>query len=183
VLGPFKRFGIWTQGCLKKCNGCISPNSRPLDEGFLIKESELIKKIISAEVEGITVSGGEPFLQAEALVDIITGVRKLKNIGVIVYTGYKFSELKSSNCNCVTALLKATDLLIDGEFVESLNDGLSLRGSSNQNICLLTDRYREQLNLYGMSGRKIELFVNERGECRYYGIPPCNIREFVQENS
>jgi anaerobic ribonucleoside-triphosphate reductase activating protein len=120
------------------------------------------------DIEGITISGGEPFLQSEALVDLIVRLKAKKDLGVIVYTGMSFNEIKGAE------LTKLCDLIIDGEYKEELNDGLSLRGSSNQNTCLLTDRYKEEVKtLYGIEGRKIELHI--KGEkTKMVGIPDKN---------
>ena len=78
--------------------------------------------------------------------------------GVIVYTGYCFEELKE--VPGADALLAQTDLLIDGPYIQELDDGRSLRGSSNQRIIPLTDRYAnpEILALYGAEGRSAEYF-------------------------
>jgi len=169
ALGPYNRYAIWVQGCLKKCSGCISKDSQPLDGGYEEDVASLANSVIDTpDIEGVTISGGEPFLQAEALVSFIEQVKKKKDIGVIVYTGMKFSEIRESE------LAKASDLIIDGEYIEELNDDLSLRGSSNQQVCLVTDRYKKEAeSLYGIRGRKIELQV-EKGKTMMFGIPDKN---------
>ena len=173
ALGPYNRFAVWTQGCLKRCPGCISKKSQPLDGGYETDADALAAEIINAvDIEGITISGGEPFLQAEALVYLIKQVRKKKDIGVIIYTGMKLSEIEESE------LAKISDLIIDGEYRKELNDGLSLGGSSNQNICLITDRYKEEAkNLYGVPGRKVEVQVGN-GKTTMVGIPDENSEKF-----
>jgi len=73
-------------------------------------------------------------------------------------------------------------LIIDGEYREDLNDNLSLRGSSNQNICLITDRYKEEAkNLYGVKGRKTVLLVGN-GKIMMVGIPDTNSRKVLPES-
>jgi len=165
-LGPYKRFAVWVQGCLKRCPGCISKESRPLDGGYEADTEDLAESIINTyDIEGITISGGEPFLQSEALADLVNKVKKRKDIGVIVYTGNNFEEIKDNE------LTKLCDIIIDGAYIEDLNDGLSLRGSSNQNICMITERYvKEAKELYGVQGRKIELHFRE-GQTTMVGIP------------
>ena len=116
-------------------------------------------------IEGITISGGEPFLQSEALADLINRAKAKKDIGVIVYTGNDFEEVKENE------LARLCDIIIDGAYMEDLNDGLSLRGSSNQNVCLITERYaKEAKNIYGVQGRKIELHFF-KGKTTMVGIP------------
>ena len=68
ALGPQNRMAIWFQGCTRHCKGCMSPQSRPVNGGRVIPVQDLIHTICSADdIEGITISGGEPFLQTDAL--------------------------------------------------------------------------------------------------------------------
>ncbi len=161
TLGPFERFALWTQGCNRRCPGCISPKSRPFYGGKERLVEEIAKEILKYDHEGITISGGEPFLQASALCTLIDLLRSAKDIGVILYTGYTLEELHSSKApEKSEELLKRIDLLIDGPYISELNDDNSLRGSSNQQIYPLTVRYKDYLSLYGIpNGRKTELRV------------------------
>jgi anaerobic ribonucleoside-triphosphate reductase activating protein len=168
-LGPYNRFAIWVQGCLKRCPGCLSKDSQPLDGGYDGETEELADAVLNTpDIEGITISGGEPFLQSDALVDLIKRIKSKKDIGVIVYTGNYFEEIKDDE------LTKLCDIIIDGIYMEDKNDGLSLRGSSNQNVCLISTRYADEAkNLYGVQGRKIELHIME-GKTTMVGIPDRN---------
>lgn len=172
VLGPYKRFIIWVQGCNRRCKGCIAKDSWALDRGELVKVDTIVQQILHQEnIEGITISGGEPFLQQDALCELISKVREHKNIGVIIYTGMKYSEIEK------TALAHSADLIIDGEYIEELNDNKSLRGSSNQNVLCLTERYENIVSeYYGRNGRKIELILAD-GATKMIGIPS---KEFEQ---
>lgn len=172
VLGPYKRFIIWVQGCNKRCKGCIAKDSWALDGGGLILVDELAEQIILQDaIEGITISGGEPFLQQELLCELIKKVREHKDLGVILYTGMNYAEIKDS------ALARYADLIIDGEYIEELNDNKSLRGSSNQNIICITERYSNVVSEYfGVQGRKIELVLTN-GAAQMVGIPT---KEFGQ---
>lgn len=174
ALGPHKRFVLWVQGCNKRCKGCIAKDSWSLDGGELIPIEKLTKIIIDQqEIEGITISGGEPFLQQPALCELIRKVKEQKNIGVIIYTGMKYDDIKD------TDLAKQADLIIDGEYVEELNDDKSLRGSSNQNIICVTERYRKEVHAYyGQQGRKIELSFSD-GKTRMIGIPSKNFEKMI----
>ena len=160
TLGPFSRFALWTQGCQRHCPGCISPTSRSFDGGYEVSIDEIACKALCEPAhEGITISGGEPFLQATALCDLIDLIRQKKNFGVIVYTGFTFEELRGS-CAPENSgeLLRRIDLLIDGPYISELNDNASLRGSSNQRLIWLTDRYKSYSDQYGVpEGRKTEI--------------------------
>lgn len=156
TLGPGNRYGIWVQGCNRRCSGCVAEQSQPLNGGTLVDVGGLAWEIICSDVEGLTISGGEPFLQADALTELITLIRAKKDIGVIVYTGYLREELK--NVPGGDSFLQQIDLLIDGPYKRELDDGKSLRGSSNQRVIALTDRYQDYLHMYGTEGRKTEVF-------------------------
>lgn len=156
VLGPFSRYVIWTQGCNRRCPGCMSPESRLWDGGAQYDVAEITKRILRyPETEGITISGGEPFLQAAALSNLIDSIRKERDFGVICYTGFTIEELSSDEAPPGSVgLLNRIDLLIDGPYVKELNDDGALRGSSNQRILPLTGRYRDYLSLYGAEGKR-----------------------------
>ena len=159
TLGPFKRYGIWVQGCHRDCPGCIAKKSHDVKQGRLIETGALSWDIIvEKEIEGLTISGGEPFLQAPALVELIQKIKRFRDIGVIIYTGFLREELDELEGG--KELLSLTDLLIDGPYVQALDDGKSLRGSSNQGIHALTPRYAHLLHLYGAEGRATEVFLH-----------------------
>ena len=131
VDGDGIRFAIFMQGCNRHCEGCHNPETHALDGGRLIDTNEIISAIKKNPLlDGITLTGGEPFLQIEATDEL---ARAAKNFGLNVwcYTGFKFEDLPPA----VEPLLENIDVLIDGAFVESLRDlNLQFRGSSNQRI-------------------------------------------------
>lgn len=176
VLGPYKRFIVWVQGCKRRCKGCIAKDSWSLDGGELVEVDTIVQQILRQEnIEGITISGGEPFLQQDALCELISKVREHKDIGVIIYTGMKYNEIEN------TALAHSADLIIDGEYVEELNDNKSLRGSSNQNVLCLTERYNDIVSeYYGRNGRKIELILAD-GITKMIGIPSKEFEQMIGE--
>lgn len=173
TLGPYVRMGIWTQGCLKRCPGCVTPESQPLTGGRQVSYEEIERLFFRFSAhEGLTVSGGEPFLQARALCGLIDRLRAVKDLGVIVYTGYTLEELMGTGApEGSLMLLDRTDLLIDGPYRAELDDGGALRGSSNQRVIPLTERYRDRLFLFGPGQpRRIELRYTGEG-LGLVGIP------------
>lgn len=174
VLGPNKRFIVWVQGCNKRCKGCIAKDAWVHDGGELVDVDSLVQQILQQEaIEGITISGGEPFLQQDALCELIVRVRERKDIGVIIYTGMKYNEIKN------TALAMCSDIIIDGEYIEELNDDKSLRGSSNQNVICLTDRYRNIIDdHYAKQGRKVEL-VCDNEKTKLIGVPSKGFEKII----
>jgi len=172
ALGPYMRFALWVQGCKRDCAGCMSQDARSFDGGALVSVKALAEQIAKdAETEGITISGGEPFEQPFAVSLLIDSVRMVKDAGVIAYTGYTMAqliELATTDRN-VKRLLGKIDILIDGPYMEELNDGLSLRGSSNQVVHQLTDRYRD-VKCFNKPERSVELHLLGK-EIFLAGIP------------
>lgn len=156
VLGPGTRYVVWVQGCRRACPGCVAASSHREGAGRLISAGTLALDICLSGADGLTISGGEPFLQAEALAAMVRKVRQKRDLGVIVYTGYLYEELQA--LPQAEPLLAVTDLLIDGPYIRELDDGKSLRGSSNQRVIPLTERYRDALTLYGTAERKVQQF-------------------------
>ena len=132
VLGTGNRGALWLQGCQRNCKGCMSPMTRSLDGGKLIDANQLFDEFAElSDIEGITISGGEPFLQGKALSFFLKRIRTETELGVIIYTGYTVEELRSLKDEYIDSILDGlVDLIIDGEYVEALNDGKALKGSS-----------------------------------------------------
>lgn len=172
VLGPGERTAIWFQGCNRRCKGCMSESSRPLNGGKLASISKLCDVIFSQTgIEGVTISGGEPFLQPEALYSLLERIRNNSSLGVIVYTGFTLEQLKDLGDSWVDKILNGyVDLLIDGEYVDELNDGKSLKGSSNQRVLFLTDRYLPYKELYEGTTRNAEVRLSGN-DVFFVGIP------------
>lgn len=172
VLGPGERFAIWFQGCKRRCKGCMSESSRPLNGGKLASISKLCDVIFSQTgIEGVTISGGEPFLQPEALYSLLERIHNNSSLGVIVYTGFTLDQLKELGNPWINKILSGyVDLLIDGEYVDELNDGKSLKGSSNQHVLFLTDRYLPYKELYEGTIRNAEVRLSGN-EVFFVGIP------------
>lgn len=182
ALGPGTRFVIWVQGCIQHCKGCITPQSRPLEIDHLISVETLVKAIINSKnIEGITISGGEPFLQAKNLAKLLESVKSRRpEINVIAFTGYTLEQLITGKPQ---ELLHHIDLLIDGPYIEELNDGKGLRGSSNQRLHFLTNKllpFKEQLE---KGGRNNEVILESNG-MHIVGIPrkDINIKNHVFNN-
>ena len=177
VLGPGSRYVIWVQGCLRHCPGCITPESRPIDGGVEIAVTDLAADIIlNTSIDGITISGGEPMLQAEALAQMLQIVHSVRpKLSVIVYTGETYEKLCTKPQ--VQTLLEYVDVLIDGEYIEALNDGIGMRGSSNQRIIPITHRLDSHLGFMTTGKRRIERVANDANTYTAIGVPPLNRRK------
>jgi len=78
VLGPGHRLVVWVAGCKKRCKGCISPEMLNPKAGKKIDTSVLMKHLarINYELDGITISGGEPFDQAGAVQELLAKIKR-----------------------------------------------------------------------------------------------------------
>lgn len=175
ALGPGDRIAVWFQGCKKRCKGCMSPLSRSLDGGVVCSTEKIIDIICSAKgIEGVTISGGEPFVQIEQLHMILSEIKRRTSLGVIIYTGYTLEEIKTWNNNLANEILESlSDIVIDGEYIEELNNGTCLRGSDNQRVNFITDRYLAYKELYDSRQRDVQVFINNN-KALLVGIPDKN---------
>jgi anaerobic ribonucleoside-triphosphate reductase activating protein len=172
VLGPYQRAVIWVQGCAFACPGCIVPESWPSGQGEAVRVLELADWILAQPgIEGITLSGGEPMLQAQALDNLIDRVRQVRDLGVVCYTGDRLERLVQQGTPAQRALLKRIDLLIDGPYVESRHADLLWRGSDNQRLLLLTKRYRQVLAGRADCSAGLTFAVAEDGSLAFTGVP------------
>lgn len=143
VDGPGIRFTIFTQGCPHRCKGCHNPQTHDLYGGKIVTIDNLIIQIQSNPLlDGVTFSGGEPFLQAESLAELGKYIHAHTSLNIVTYTGYTFEELLSvSNVDkACMRLLEESDILIDGLFIESEKSyELRFKGSSNQRCINVKD--------------------------------------------
>ena len=178
VLGPGNRAVIWVHGCPRNCPGCIAESFRK-GEGRECSPEEMAEWILSQNTEGLTLSGGEPFLQAGPLAETLRLVREKRDLGVIVYTGYTLEELQAASEEDpgVRDLLGFTDLLIDGPYVREKDVNQPYVGSSNQRLLLLTGRYAGEMDYYtSAEGRKVEIRLSEE-RTLLVGVPGKEQRE------
>ena len=170
TLGPGRRIGIWFQGCSIHCRGCLSMDTWGPGEGASVGEvlERMVHQAESADVDGITISGGEPFDQPQALEALLTGIRRsssLQHADVFVYSGYTLSVIKRRYAR----MLDLADALMTGPFVASRPTSLSWRGSANQVLTCLSERARERFRSPA-PGRRVQVSV-DGGKVWMIGIP------------
>lgn len=163
-LGPGERVCVWTQGCSKRCNGCISPELQPF-RGNEIDESILANIIIQVarkrDCKGITFSGGDPFEQPQSLLKLLKLLRNEFN-DILVYTGFELADIQGGMLGTeAKECLQYLDVLIDGKYVDELNyRNCALRGSSNQKIYFCNENLAYIYDEYMKQGRILENFVH-----------------------
>lgn len=137
VDGEGIRFVIFTQGCPHHCDGCHNPESHDFNGGTEYDTSDIIKMIAENPlIKGITLSGGEPFCQSEACLEIAREAHRM-NLNVWCYTGYTLPEVIRN------PLLKEIDILVDGRFVKAESSlALRFKGSFNQRIIDVAESFK-----------------------------------------
>ncbi len=169
TLGPGKRAGIWLAGCGRDCPGCITPELRVPESGRPVAVSEIMRYIteLGPDIQGFTISGGEPFWDPAGLMALTTAIFTV-SADIIVYTGYTLGQLREKNSPEIEEVLRTISVLIDGPYVQELDDGVGLRGSSNQQIHV----FREMENYETLySGRRSQQLVVDRQRVMTIGIP------------
>lgn len=167
-LGPGKRLVIWTVGCSKHCKRCINQELWAKDESKNIDVKELfcalVEIINSQDIDGITITGGDPFEQFPELLELLKLLKTICN-DILVYTGYTINEIQelltSTEMNSVAELIS---VLIDGRYIDSENDNYSpLRGSCNQKLIFFDEKLRNRYEEYLSKGRCVQnIFYNDR---------------------
>jgi len=136
VDGPGLRYVIFTQGCPHQCPHCHNPETWDMNAGkeYSVKQVIRLLKQQKKTKQGVTFSGGEPFLQAQELAKAALAAHQT-GLDVVTYTGFTYEQLMDSKDEGVKELLRASDILIDGKYIHELRDiELPFRGSSNQRI-------------------------------------------------
>ncbi len=193
VLGPGVRAGIWVQGCSLHCPGCVSRDTWDPTGGGAVAVDEVLDWCRSLPaLNGVTISGGEPFDQPDELTRLLTGLRTIfmdrgGDLDLLAFSGYAYRRLAVHHPDALALL----DAVVTGPYLKRRARSLPLRGSDNQRLVLLTDRarrrYADLANLSATtpddtgsratddSGRtdkpRIQVDVGPDGEVFLIGIP------------
>jgi len=186
TLGPGTRLGIWTMGCSHACPGCIAINMWDFDKQYEVPLEDIKKviryyQIIEPKL-ALTFSGGDPFFQPE-LAELLRYCKiNLKIDDILVYTGFTIAELQKSKKNWIKESLQLIDVLIDGKYVESLNDNLPLRGSSNQVIHFINPAMKQKYEPVLTGLRSFEVKI-QKNDFDIYGVVPKDFLKNFKEKA
>ena len=177
VLGPGRRLGIWVQGCSIGCRGCMSRDTWPEDK---VTVSEMIDQIWERMQsrplvpDGVTISGGEPFEQPEALEQLIPRLRVLAahlgnpDADILVYTGYEEGRAREISPEAFSG----ADAVIVGPYRASEDSGEAWWGSANQRMVINNDRIADRYD-QALASAERELQISIEGsEVFIAGVPP-----------
>lgn len=172
TLGPGNRIGIWFQGCSIQCQGCVSVDTWGTGKGGV-----LINEIMAAiepwlnDAEGITISGGEPFDQPEALGSLLALLRSKTKVDILVYSGHPFEKIAS----VVEKNKGLIDAIISDPYEDNTSNTLVLRGSDNQRLHCLTTlgemRFRQFERTITPTDKMFDIMFEEEGAVWLAGIP------------
>ncbi|MGC5321157.1 4Fe-4S single cluster domain-containing protein [Micromonospora arida] len=178
VLGFGRRLGIWLQGCPLACPGCMSRDTWDPLAGRDVQIEDLVGRWEAAlrdGADGLTVSGGEPLTQPEALGELLSRVDEARRrlagtpADVLVYTGYEPDELSREQ----QAALAHADAVMTGRYDVTLPTEQIWRGSDNQRMWLRTalgrDRYGDLAD--AVNGQPAMQAHLEEGQVLLIGIP------------
>lgn len=172
TLGPGRRLGIWFQGCSLRCEGCISVDTWATAK-TLIPIEQLMMKLSSylPLIDGITISGGEPFDQFEALLAIVVQLRERTKVDILVYTGYAVEDITDQ----LQQIKPYIDVLISDPFQRQSSQTLRLRGSDNQRLHCFTSQAVEKFAYYQQTvttkDKVLDVMFDAEGVVWFAGIP------------
>ena len=165
--GPGVRAALWFQGCTLGCAGCFNPAAQPPYGGEERETTELMADLTAEPgIEGVTFSGGEPFQQPEALLELATRARAL-GLGVIVFSGYTLGVLQRQPLG--PAILAQVDTLIAGPYDAGRGGARGLIASDNQQAHHLSARYAH-LDFAALPNR--EAIIHPDGSVTLSGVAP-----------
>jgi len=165
VNGPGKRFVIWFQGCTIQCKGCFNSKFWDVNGGEFMEVEKIFGLILNAhkneKIEGVTFTGGEPLDQAKNIIPLARKIKSI-NLTIVCYTGYLFGEIINGIEPFGYELLKYVDILIDGKFIEEEKAPLLWRGSRNQKVYFLSNKYKYFEEIVNEEGKKeIEILIGD----------------------
>lgn len=139
--GPGCRAVLWLQGCTLACPGCFNLDSHARDAGTRESVDDLVARILdlAPTIEGITLSGGEPWQQPAACRRLVEAVRASSNLTVVTFTGFGFTDLE--RIAGARWLRENVDVAIAGPYDVARRAARGLIGSSNKSIHFLGGRY------------------------------------------
>jgi anaerobic ribonucleoside-triphosphate reductase activating protein len=141
--GPGARYALWLQGCSIRCAGCCNPHLFETGPGEWLEPAAIVAEMaaVRTRIEGVTLLGGEPFDQADALPPLLRGARGL-GLSVMLFTGFTLEELRARPGDGVSSVLSLVDVLVDGRYDGSRPEARRRWvGSANQRFHYLTTRY------------------------------------------
>ena len=168
--GPGSRFVVWMQGCSLGCAGCFNANTHDAGAGREVAVAEIAAQLAAANVEGLSLSGGEPLQQPAAAAAILDAARAL-GLSTLAFSGYTIDEIRELPGG--PEVLARLDVLVDGRYRSTERLATGLRGSANQRIHLLSRRY----SMTDVEATPVaEIRIGPTGELVFTGVDPLKLK-------
>lgn len=167
-LGPGERLAIWTRGCDKACPGCANPELWAPDLEREVSPGRLLEAVRAAlggkKPDGITITGGEPLWDPDALLDMLEALRAL-SADILVYSGHTLEEIQALlGPERMARLRSLVGVLIDGRYIAAQNSpDCVLRGSGNQRLHYFNPALRERYEACLARGRTLQQVYSDGG--------------------
>tara|TARA_Y100000589_G_scaffold30253_1_gene25320 strand:- start:9389 stop:10051 length:663 start_codon:yes stop_codon:yes gene_type:complete len=174
IYGPGLRTVIWTQGCTLACPGCWNTDLWSETGGQLRTVADVHSQLMQIEdVEGITLLGGEPLQQSEAVLELIN-LQRAEGRSIMLYTGYEMGELDDVQVACIDA----SDIAIMGRYDQEQRDvTLRWRGSRNQTVLYPAGKYTPDVLVDGE--REVEVRIDQEGKLNVVGYPDLDVLDDI----
>lgn len=176
TLGPENRIGVWFQGCNILCDDCISPHNFFQTEDKIMEIDDLVKQLLVIDCKRLTISGGEPFNQSDALLEVLSRI-KFKFDDILIYSGYRFEYLEKK----YSSVLKYVDVLIDGPFKKDLPTNKAYKGSKNQRLFVFNKNLINIYTKFMEIDEKLMQLHKTNKELYILGIPHINDRKNIMD--
>jgi anaerobic ribonucleoside-triphosphate reductase activating protein len=167
--GPGRRAVLWLQGCTLACPGCFNPATHAMDGGKERSLCDLLAEIdlLRLQIDGLTISGGEPLLQLPALTYLLQSLHQHGPLSVILFSGFTWPQIEAMPGSA--ALLAEVDVLLAGPYQAEQRLAHSLRGSANKTLHLLSSRH-SLAELHATP--TTEIWIDKTGQIVLSGIDP-----------
>lgn len=169
--GPGRRAVLWLQGCTLHCPGCFNPATHALDGGEERRVCDLVAEIepLRPQIDGLTISGGEPLLQIQPLVRLLQALHRSGPFSTLLFSGFTWTQIQAMPGS--TALLAEVDVLLAGPYQAKQRLASGLLGSANKTLHLLTSRHTHA-ELQAVP--PTEIYIAPDGQITLSGIDPLN---------
>lgn len=171
TLGYGNRLSIWMIGCPHHCFNCSNPELWEENKDKEIPICDILSAIKhhKNDIQGVTITGGEPFHQISELLELLYSLKNFGITDVLVYTGYTIQQLEVMG-DSYSQALSLIGVLIDGKYIDEQNDDMGIRGSKNQNITILNGELKEKYESLSFCKRTSQTIVSN-GNIISVGIP------------
>ena len=173
--GPGLRAVIWLRGCTLGCPGCFNPQTHSQKGGYWVSVDQLFSEVMTlqSEIQGVTISGGEPLQQMRPLLKLLQRLRSESELSILLFSGYSWNEIEGIPNG--KQLLSLLDVLVAGRYRQDQPGPGGLLGSSNQQIYTLSSRYSAKEVEQTPSA---EVILTPDGDILLSGIQPLQLKDF-----